>query len=235
MFARVVTCLFMLTVLAASAEACDDFSSTVQDEVERQVQEGAEKVAQKTKEELANRLKESDPETWACYLSPSACPDIDDPAMKSEWTQVTNAPIQNSPDQRSPYSYIAVINQFRVEDEFPCRYRPYPTNGCAAGTGSGETRCNVFAGDVMRAMGAPLPTKGDLGVGHGDARDTDPMTAPCRHLVGWFASENGGWRHVGTDSNGELNEMLEGLHAGKPGVALSMEHIAVLRPNRSMV
>lgn len=151
-----------------------------------------------------------------------ARPRITDPSMNSPWRQV-NVPIKNSPGQRSPNSYRNVIEQFDVQDSYPGRYRPsdqYP-----------DTRCNIFAGDVMRAMGVPLPTKGDLGVGHGNAQHTDPMTANATDLNSWLNTEQDGWRRIDSSNPDDLRVLQEHLEAGKPALASDPGHVAVLRPD----
>jgi hypothetical protein len=140
-----------------------------------------------------------------------------DPNMAHMWRQI-EAPIQSAPGQRSPELYRAVIDQFDVEHSHPGRYRPsqqYP-----------DTRCNIFAGDVMRAMGAPLPTKGEL---HGR---NDPMTANARDIYDALRNGWGGWRRIDVRDPDGLQRLLEHLRQGKPAVASDPGHIAVLRPDQ---
>lgn len=145
-----------------------------------------------------------------------------DPAMQSPWRQVS-APVRNTPGQRSAQAYADVIDQFDVEHSFDARYG-------RGGAGNDDTRCNIFAGDVMRAMGAPLPTKGDLGMGHGASKNTDPMTATARQLFGWLEEERDGWRRIDTSDPEDLRILAEHLRGGRPAVAADSGHIAVLRP-----
>jgi hypothetical protein len=140
-----------------------------------------------------------------------------DPNMAHMWRQI-EAPIRSAPGQRSPELYRAVIDQFDVEHSHPGRYRPsqqYP-----------DTRCNIFAGDVMRAMGAPLPTKGEL---HGR---NDPMTANARDIYDALRNGWGGWRRIDVRDPDGLQRLLEHLRQGKPAVASDPGHIAVLRPDQ---
>jgi hypothetical protein len=69
-----------------------------------------------------------------------------DPNMKIISHQIA-APITNGPTARTAANYQSVIEQFEVNAPYG-RYA-WDSNG---------TKCNIFAGDVLRAMGAPLPT-----------------------------------------------------------------------------
>lgn len=139
-----------------------------------------------------------------------------DPNMKNMWKQV-DAPIRSEGGQRDPELYSRVIDQFDVEHSHPGRYRPseqYP-----------DTRCNIFAGDVMRAMGAPLPTKGEI---YGK---NDPMTANARDIHNALEGGWGGWRKIDVNNPDDLRLLQEHLRAGKPAVASDPGHIAAIRPN----
>jgi hypothetical protein len=164
------------------------------------------------------------------------------PAMQSHWSQV-NAPIQGSPGQRSAAKYADVIDQFDVDSAaLAGRYKP-------GGAGNADPRCNIFAGDVMRAMGVPLPTKGNLGKGQGDpgATYTDPMTAQATLLSDYFnfrllwvtsASDKGkksDWVEIKPTTDAELGRLIAHVNAGKPAVASDSGHIAVIRPNQPAV
>jgi hypothetical protein len=148
--------------------------------------------------------------------------------MNGMYTQI-DAPIKNSPGNRNPSSYLAIIDQFDVENSYPARYRPNPSS---SNSGDADTRCNIFAGDVMRAMGVPLPTKGELGVGHGNSRYTDPMTANARDLYNWLSSGSSGWRKIDINNPADLELLRNHLRAGKPALASDPGHIAVLRPDQ---
>ncbi|MBI9043546.1 MAG: hypothetical protein JEZ06_03620 [Anaerolineaceae bacterium] len=166
------------------------------------------------------------------YQPPSAYdrnsrPQITDTRMNCLWTQVTPV-ISNFPNNRSPEAYQAVIGQFDVQYSYPGRYK-------GGGCGVSDTRCNIFAGDVMRAMGVPLPTKGDLGIGHGNAKNTDPMTAsikpPASVLYKWFREEHSGWDRIDVQNQDDLDAFLYHLQSGKPAIAVNKGHIAVVRPD----
>lgn len=143
--------------------------------------------------------------------------------MQSPWKQI-DAPLKNSPEKRSPNSYREVIDQFDVEHSYTGRYRPsdaYP-----------DTRCNVYAGDVSRAMGAPLPTKGDLGHGASGSEKTDPMTANAIDLNKWLNTQQNGWHRIDLAKPQDVSFLLEHLKEGKPALASDPGHIAVLRPDQ---
>jgi hypothetical protein len=164
------------------------------------------------------------------------------PGMHSHWSQVS-APIQNLPGQRNATKYADVIDQFDVDSiDLAGRYKP-------GGAGNADTRCNIFAGDVMRAMGVPLPTKGNLGKGQGDpnATYTDPMTAQAPLLNDYFnlkllwvtsATDKGkksDWVEIKPTMDAELRRLIAHVNAGKPAVASDSGHIAVIRPNQPPV
>jgi hypothetical protein len=180
----------------------------------------------------------------ACFIKPSpAMPDItaarnilkNNPNMTNPWKQVEDAPIKNAASQRHPTLYYATIEQFEATwAEFACRYRP----GC----GLADTRCNIYAGDVMRAMNVPLPRKGDLGVGAGDSQWTDPMTANARNLNEFLNGTrvstdpaNNGWRAINPTTADGLRQLIAHVEAGKPALASDTGHIAVIRPSQAGV
>ena len=154
--------------------------------------------------------------------------------MTNPWKQV-NAPIQNGPGQRQSLMYYSVIEQFEVTwTEFSGRYRP--------GGGVPDTRCNIYAGDVIRAMNTPLPTKGELGVGASGSQWTDPMTANARNLNEFLNghrassnSANNGWRPIDPTTAQGLQQLISHLRDGKPALASNTGHIAVLRPSQDGV
>lgn len=170
-----------------------------------------------------NNLVIDPPKESPAIIHPSSPPKITDPGMNSPWKQI-NAPYKNSPEQRSLEAYVAVIEQFDVAKSYPGRYQ-------IGGAGLQDTRCNVFAGDVMRAMGAPLPTKGELGVGASGAKNTDPMTANAKDLYKWLNREQQGWQKIDPNNPADLQLMQEYLLAGKPVLASDPGHIAVVRPD----
>lgn len=152
-------------------------------------------------------------------------PTITDPIMGSAWREFTKAPIQNRPGERSADAYLAVILQFDVANSYPCRYTP----SCG---GTTDTRCNIFASDVMNAMGVPLPTKGDLGVGHGSAKTTDPMPANASDTHAWLETQQDGWRKIDPNNPDDWEKLMAHVAAGKPALASHPEHIAVIRPDQ---
>ena len=164
--------------------------------------------------------KQPQPSTEDLISNPR--PDIKDGGMGNPWKQI-NAPIKNDTGQRSAQAYLDVISQFDVQNSYPGRYRP--------GEATSNTRCNIFAGDVMRAMGAPLPTKGDLGKGAGNSKTTDPMTANARDTHDWLNQQKDGWRKIDINNPADLQLLRDHLLAGKPAVASDPGHIAALRPD----
>lgn len=159
------------------------------------------------------------------YDPNAAPPKITDPVMGSAWREFTNAPIQNEPGERSFDAYLAVLLQFNVQSSYKCRYTP--TCG-----GTSDTRCNIYASDVMNAMGAPLPTKGDLGIGHGDAKNTDPMPANATDTYSWLEQQKDGWKKLDPSNPTDWATLMEHLASGKPAVVSHPDHIAVLRPDQ---
>jgi hypothetical protein len=190
-------------------------------------------VVADAKDELAQKIEELEPETFSCAADSRLCPDITDPGMDSAWIQVS-APIQNSADRRHLLYYLGAINQFNVGSAYECRYRPYPANNCAAGTGPEEERSAVFAGDVMRSLNAALPTKGELGQGAAGYEYSDPMTASVASLNTWLLAGNGGWTRIDTNLQSDLDLLLAHVRAGKPALAARSDHIAVIRPDQFM-
>jgi len=245
-FLLVIFCGFFLSLTGCQQVMDQVFTDEVKQEIADTVKEEAEKAVEAIGEEIKDQageilegaktdieeeIKSLEPQLYACAISAVACPKQTDAAMGSEWKQVT-AVYQNSADKRNKFYYMAVINQFKVETSYACRYRPSPDNGCTGGTS--DTRCNIFAADVMRAMGSPLPTKGELGVGRRGYERTDPMTANVPSLHKWLLSEPDGWQKVDINDQSQLNELLAHLLAGKPGVVLDDDHIAVLRPDQTL-
>jgi hypothetical protein len=159
--------------------------------------------------------------------------------MQAHWQQVT-APLQNTPGLRSASNYADVIDQFDVNSaELAGRYQ-------AGGADNPDTRCNIFAGDVMRAMGVPLPTKGNLGKGQGNpnAAFTDPMTAQAPLLndylnrkLPWVTAPHdkgvlSDWVEIRPTTETELNRLIAHVNAGKPALVSDSGHIAVIRPHQ---
>jgi WXG100 family type VII secretion target len=151
-----------------------------------------------------------------------------DPNMTNMWRQV-DAPLKNTAEQRSVEDYRAVIDQFDVENSHGGRYRPDDQHP--------DTRCNIFAGDALRAMDAPLPTKSEFLAFIDPNPDVDPKPAPDPMTVnaanahtaldkGW-----GGWHHVDLNNPADLQTLHDYLQAGKPAVASDDGHIAVIRPD----
>ena len=209
----------------ANAElAVTSQSSIPKGELARVIQRGFEKMGSRPDSNQQGRVVQTLEVSATPSSSKTPLPDVNaareqlkaNPLMQSMWRQV-EAPIRSVPGQRHPELYSAVIDQFDVEYSHSGRYRPseqYP-----------DTRCNIFAGDVMRAMGAPLPTKGDL---YGT---NDPMTANAGDIHNALERGWGGWRKIDVNNPDDLRLLQEHLESGKPAVASDPGHIAVIRPN----
>lgn len=158
----------------------------------------------------------------------------DDPGMKNGYLQVANPPIKSSPGQRSARAYTDVIEQFDVE--YAERYK-------RDGLKIAGTHCNLFVADVMRAMGAPLPTKADLGI-----IENDRMTAVTADILEFLKGDkistdpaNGGWRELNPRNKDDLEKLIAHVHSGGPAIAISSKsdgpdnHMVVIRPNQDGV
>lgn len=128
-----------------------------------------------------------------------------------------DAPITSAPGNRHPELYAAVINQFGVAGN--PRY-----------ASDNYTYCNTFAGDVMRVMGVPLPTKTELGTGV----PGDRATVNAADLNRWLTTQASahGWREVDPSTPEGLRLLKEHVNAGKPALASDPGHVAVIRPGQ---
>lgn len=213
-------------------EIIEQIPGSVKEEVERkaaeaktEVAKAVEKKVEEVKTEVGKSL-EIEKEFAVCALDLNNCPKITDSNITTPWLQV-NAPLQNSPSRCFSTYYFAVINQFDVEHKYACRYRPGNGGTC----GGSFTRCNLFAGDVMRAMGAPLPTKGEVGKGAAGSEHTDRMTALAEDILAWLRTQQQGWRQINVNKEEDIKLLLQHVQAGKPAVAVNSGHIAVIRPD----
>ena len=152
------------------------------------------------------------------------------PDMNSIWRQI-QSPITNSPTNRNAYNYLNVIEQFEVGYNSHLRFN-WDSYG---------TKCNVFAGDVMRGMQVPLPTKIELGTGSGS--ETSGAVLLNQWLNGnktWpsdFASgPSKGWVRIDANNQADLDRLLVHIKSGKPALASTAtpNHIAVVRPDQTM-
>ena len=138
------------------------------------------------------------------------------------------APITSTPGNRQPAITAAVINQFGVESN--SRYVPDPR--WVDKNGDPYTYCNTFAGDVMRAMGIPLPTKEEYLKIKGDH-----ATVGAADLYRWLTkdSANSGWIHVDPSRPEDLRRLVNHVNAGKPALAADAGHVAVIRPGQPAI
>ena len=125
-----------------------------------------------------------------------------------------NVPVSSVSGARRPELYMAVIYQFGVAHN--PRYTP-----------DGPTYCNTFAGDVMRAMGVPLPQKSS----------SDRATIAFPALISYMNNQPDGWKKVALS---DWKTVLSYVSAGKPALVLmpgpannpTDGHVAVVRPNQ---
>jgi len=204
-------------------EAKDQLKDSIDgavDDLKEGVKEGIEEKVDELKDDTKDSLQQLVPSL------PFACSNkkITDNAIYSPWGQISSFPNMNSIGKRSSGAYGCVIDQFDVEHSYTSRYKPQ--------TDANFTRCNIFAADVMRAMSCPLPTKGQLGKGASGSKNTDKMTAvPGDIYYLWLLEEKDGWSRIAINDPQELNILLDHLKDGKPALAATDNHIAVLRPD----
>lgn len=120
-----------------------------------------------------------------------------------------SATVTSRAGMRTGPLYAVIINQFAVGNN--ARY-----------TRDSYTYCNTFAGDVMRAMGVPLPTKSA----------SDQATVGATALYNWLRAGNG-WRQINPTTSQGLRDLITHVNAGKPALAADAGHVAVIRPGQS--
>jgi hypothetical protein len=117
---------------------------------------------------------------------------------------IPEPPFTNDRDHRSADAYLKAIEQFAVEESR--RYK----------AGSGKTYCNVFARDVVHAMGAELP----------------PETL-VNELVDWLKADgrDAGWQRI------DIRMAEEMANQGRPTIVIWKNpegphgHVAIVRPD----
>ncbi len=117
-------------------------------------------------------------------------------------------PVTSMSSMRSQALYRTVIQQFAAGNN----------NRYVAS--SGYTYCNTFAGDVMRAMGVPLPIKSA----------SDPATIGAAPLYNWLIAGNGWTRIYPATNAADMTRLINHVNAGKPALAATTGHVAVVRP-----
>ena len=143
-------------------------------------------------------------------------------AVPAMYKQIPSVPLASTVYDRTALRYRQVIDQFDVGFTNARRYRP-------GYDGNYDTRCNIFAGDVARAMNVPLPTKGQLN------RTNDPMTAGATALHNWLSTQvarDQGWVEI-NPATPEGMHLQANAQAGKMAVASTKDHIAVVRPDQT--
>ena len=141
--------------------------------------------------------------------------------------QVNFPPISSGLSSRDALTYQQVIEQFEVT--WHGRYKQ-----------DSYTKCNVYAGDVLRAMSLSLPTKNDLGGidGGGD------YTLGARRLNDWLSGNKTwtndaptgpaqGWRQLDRTRPEDFALLLQHVRSGRPALASTSDHVAVVRPDQA--
>jgi len=154
-----------------------------------------------------------------------------------------DAPLKSGEGDRSRDKYNDVIDQFKVNTDHPERYKR--TKKLPV------TRCNVFAYDVMDAMGITLPRVLDRATGdfvNSDTLRSNRQWVNVNRMNAWIEEHgtNYGWRKITVDvpegtSDRDKQIQIETLaqkeaNNGMPTLAVWMNpvgihgHIAVVRP-----
>lgn len=139
--------------------------------------------------------------------------------MRDPWLDI-DPPLTNEPGQRDPHTYDQIINQFAVESN--PRYRKDQQ-------GEGETYCNIFVWDVIKAMGAEIPHWVDE---YGDPVGQFAGTElSANGLIEWLENYGGkyGWEVI------DARQAQAEANLGKPVVATwknldGVGHVAMVRP-----
>ena len=156
------------------------------------------------------------------------------------WSAQVEAPLQNDSAHRDSKYYDAVIDQFAVESND--RYKK---------DANGNTFCNIFAGDVARAMGVPFPKKNEYSSQNSEATIGFYDYPSKSDLWGYFSGGDAGkdgWSALGSGSdlsNLDLSTLESHVNSGKMAVAITYYpsknndgtwdgHISVIRPDQTI-
>lgn len=197
---------------------------SVQDRAKQTGEELAKRAAdvgQRVKDSVHQPLTNADTNE-ASLRGARAKLELQTDVMQHPWKQIADIPITSSPANRSASAYAAVIDQFDVQGSHAGRYRPSDE--------SKDTRCNIFAGDVMRAMNAPLPMKFEVD----PTNPTDRMTAGAKAINNWLNQGHDGWRKIDMTSATDRAYLLDHVRGGRPALASDPGHIALLRPEQTL-
>ena len=141
-----------------------------------------------------------------------------------QWIPSTPKNISDE-SNRSPENYNNVIEQFDVTHNIR-----YTRNTMDGKSKKGVTWCNIFAWDVTKAMGAEIPhwydpvTGEPTAVGAKGAKEMG--TTGMNQWMDQFGSKFG-WREM------TAAEAQAAANSGKPTVALSTGHVAMVVPSES--
>ncbi len=191
----------------------------------------AQKAPTNGQELLEKELPPAEPEVEArlspaqlnSYISQTS---LDQDAIPARPHKAVNPAITNSPGQRSPASYQAVINQFQVESN-----PRYAVNQ----KGKNDTYCNIFMWDVTRAMGAEIPHYMEPGTMepryYPDTKGAWELNANA--ICDWLKKMGSqyGWNQVSASQAQDL------ANQGRPVVAVmrndgGIGHVQVVCPSR---
>jgi hypothetical protein len=153
----------------------------------------------------------------------TAVKELSNPALQnaSDWSVSASKPKYiNLPGQRSSGSYNQIISQFSVASN--PRYTPRDVTG----DGKNETFCNVFAMDVMNAMGAYLPDKLCDGLLNWLKATAVTCNTKTGKAVTGGEGNYQGWREI------TALEAQTRANNGSPTIAITSDHIACISPNQ---
>lgn len=169
--------------------------------------------------------------------SPSPTPDAanNTPSNSNESGQELSVPqrqwVHTTPKYVSDESNRSADNYRRVLEQFDVTHNQrYAKNVMDGKSKSGVTWCNIYAWDSTEAMGAEIPhwynpnTGEPMGVGESGAVEmgTDRMNS----WMDKFGTQNG-WRQM------TAAEAQQAANAGKPTIALSQGHVAMVAPSEA--
>ena len=129
-----------------------------------------------------------------------------DSGQQSRYIADADMPVVADSRYRSPQQIIEALEYFNVEDLKNLRYKPGQNI---------DTHCDLFAGDVMRALRAPLPQWDGL------------QELSAAGMYSWLNEPKNGWKQVTSA------DAVAAAKRGIPAVVSHPTHIAVVRPPES--